>query len=75
MEVTYTEIVLLVIIAILFVIIAKQQAHIKMLIFAGTGLTQALRSIAEGTGQIVLTKDDDLLFKKVGGNDDTSKQD
>jgi hypothetical protein len=73
MEVTISEMVLLGLIAVLFIIIAKQQAHIRMLMFAGSGLTQALRSIAEGTGEIKLTENDELVFTKARGNDDTSK--
>jgi hypothetical protein len=73
MEVTHSEIVLLILIAILFIVIAKQQARIRMLMYAGSGLTQALRSIADGTGEIKLTEDDELVFKKSGGNDGTSK--
>lgn len=73
MDITYAEMVLLGLIVVLFLIVAKQQARIRMLMFAGNGLTQALRSIADGTGEIKLNEHDELVFKKSGARDGTSK--
>lgn len=73
MDISYAEMALLCLIAVLAVIIAKQQARIRMLMFAGNGLTQALRSIADGTGEIRLNEYDELVFKKSGVKDGTSK--
>ncbi len=75
MDITHAELVLLGLIAVLFLVIAKQQSRIKSLMVAGGGLTFALKLIAEGKGTVTMNKDGEMLFKQTGDSDASSKQD
>lgn len=75
MDITHSEIVLLVLIAILFIVIAKQQARLKMIMIAGSGITLVLRKVAEGKGELNITESGEMIYKDIEGNHGTSKQD
>ena len=75
MDISQTELILLIAIGILLIIIAKQQSSIKGMIVAGSALTFALKQIAEGKGTVSMSKDGQLLYKQTGDSDASSKQD
>ena len=74
MEISYAEMVLLCLIAVLAVIIAKQQARIRMLMFAGQKLSEALVALADNKAKITRRADGEIQVEYTGESNDTGNQ-